>query len=78
MKERIERLMRLRDAFGPQRSLIAGGNLTLEMLRPLRDATGIRIFHLGRAVRTPEEHGGRVDRAKVRMAADLLGLERNR
>ncbi|HEV2348918.1 MAG TPA: copper homeostasis protein CutC [Terriglobia bacterium] len=77
IEERIERLLRLREAFGPERSLIAGGNLTLEMLCPLRDATGIRIFHLGRAVRTPEKSGGRVDSAKVRMAADLLGAVTN-
>jgi copper homeostasis protein len=74
LEKRIERLVQLRDAFGSQRSLIAGGNVTLEMIRPLRDATGIRIFHLGRAVRTPEESLGQVDSKKVRMAVDLLGM----
>ena len=72
LEARIKRLLGLREAFGLQRSLIAGGNLTLEMLRPLRDATGIRIFHLGRAVRTPEETGGRVDTAKVRRAVSFI------
>jgi copper homeostasis protein len=74
IEERIARLVKLQEAFGFERSLIAGGNLTLEMLKPLRAATGIRIFHLGRAVRTPGESGGRVDRAKVRMAAELLDI----
>ena len=75
VEDRIDRLVRLRAALGPERSLIAGGNVTLDILKPLRDATGIRIFHLGRALRTPEEPSGHVDRDKVRAAADLLGLE---
>jgi len=75
LKERTNRLAQLHEAFGPGRSLIAGGNLTLDMLQPLRGATGISIFHLGRAVRTPEDSSGSVDSAKVRRAADLLGLK---
>jgi len=74
VEDRIDRLIQMRAAFGPERSLIAGGKLTLDMLRPLRDATGIRIFHLGRAVRTPEAPGGPVDSEKVKMAVDLLGV----
>jgi copper homeostasis protein len=73
--QRIERLSQYRDAFGPERSLIAGGNLTLDMLKALRDSAGVRIFHLGRAVRTPEESGGGVDSKKVSRAASLLGLK---
>jgi copper homeostasis protein len=72
LEKRIERLVQLRGAFGRRRSLIAGGNLTLELLRPLRDATGIQIFHLGRAVRIPEEPAGRVDSAKVLRAVSIL------
>ncbi len=75
LEQRIERLSQYRDAFGPDRSLIAGGNLTLDMLKALRDSAGIRIFHLGRAVRTPEESGGGVDSKKVSRAASLLGLK---
>jgi copper homeostasis protein len=75
LKERTDRLLQLREAFGPGRSLVAGGNLTLDMLKPLRDSTGIRIFHLGRAVRTPEESSGHVDSAKTRKAVDLLELK---
>jgi copper homeostasis protein len=73
--ERIERLVRMREAFGPERSLISGGNLTLDMLKALLESTGIRIFHLGRAIRSPEDPSGSVDSAKVRMAAELLGLK---
>jgi copper homeostasis protein len=75
LEKRIGQMRRLIQAFGPERTLIAGGNLTLEMLRPLRDATGIRVFHLGRAVRTPEETSGSVDSAKVRKATSLLGIK---
>lgn len=74
-EQRVERLLQYREAFGPGRSLIAGGNLTLQMLKPLRDSTGIGIFHLGRAVRTPEDPLGRVDCDKVKFAASLLGLK---
>lgn len=73
--DRIDRLVQMRAAFGHERSLIAGGNVTLDMLKPLRDTMGIRSFHLGRAVRIPEEPGGHVDSAKVRMAAEILGLK---
>lgn len=75
LAQRIERLAQYCEVFGPERSLIAGGDLTLNMLSAMRDSTGIRIFHLGRAVRTPEEAGGSVDSEKVKMAAALLGLK---
>ena len=75
LEQRIQRLVQYRDALGPDRSLIAGGNFTLDMLKILRDSTGIRIFHLGRAVRTPEESDGDVDSKKVSRAASLLGLK---
>src|SRR5579859_7075385 len=74
IEERIKRLSQYHEAIGPERFLIAGGNLSLDMLKLLRESTGIRVFHLGRAVRTPEEAGGRVESEKVRRAAGLLGL----
>lgn len=72
LAERIRALNDYGRAFGPHRRLIAGGNLTLDMLPALLRGTGIREFHLGRAVRTPETAGGRVDARKVRQAAQLL------
>ncbi len=72
LAERIERLSQYREVFGEKRSLIVGGHLALEMLPPVRKATGIRIFHLGRAVRTPEKPDGCVDSNKVRRAVELV------
>ncbi len=74
LEERARRLLRYKEVFGPPRQLIAGGGVTLDKLRPLYEATGIQVFHLGRAVRTPEENSGRVDARKVRQAwAALTG-----
>ena len=76
LEERISRWAEYGEAFGPGRTLIAGGGLTLEMLPVLRERTSLRVFHLGRAVRSPEESAGRVDAAKVRRACELLGIAR--
>ncbi len=75
LQERSRRLLMYKDDFGNGQQLIAGGGLTLEMLRPLREATGIQIFHLGRAVRTPEESSGKVDAHKIRRAWTMLTAE---
>lgn len=62
------------EAFGPARKLIIGGGLTLDMLPILRADPRVTVFHLGRAVRTPESAEGRVDAAKVRRACELLRI----
>jgi copper homeostasis protein CutC len=72
LQERIKRLLAYKEAFGTERHLTVGGDLTVEMLRPLREATGIQVFHLGRAARTPEEVSGTVDPRKVRQAMEAL------
>lgn len=71
---RLARLADYRDAFGSGRKLIVGGGLTLDMLPTLRQDAGLTVFHLGRAVRTPEEAQGRVDAVKVKRACELLGF----
>ena len=68
------RLAKYREAFGPERRLIVGGGLTLDMLGSLREDPGQTVFHLGRAVRTPEHADGRVDAAKVRRACQVLRI----
>jgi copper homeostasis protein CutC len=73
IRERVARLERLREAFAG-RTIVVGGGLTLDMLPALREDTGLTMFHLGRAVRTPANAGGRVDAAKVRSARTLLGI----
>jgi copper homeostasis protein len=73
LDDRAKRLLEYKGALGPDRRLLVGGGLTVEMLAPLRRATGLTAFHLGRAVRTPEESWGQVDSTKVRRAVELLG-----
>lgn len=68
------RLADYREAFGTGRKLIVGGGLTFDMLPVLREDAGLTVFHLGRAVRTPEDAQGRVDAAKVRRACEILGV----
>lgn len=72
LEERIARLREYGLALGAGRNLMIGGGLTLETLGAFRREHGFHIFHLGRAVRTPEEPSGRVDAKKVRKAMELL------
>jgi copper homeostasis protein len=72
LAERVERLAVYQQAFGDKATLVVGGNLTIEMLPALRETGFLRAFHLGRAVRTPEETSGAVDWRKVRKARDEL------
>lgn len=72
VEERIERIPEYERAIGPGKSLILGGDITLDMLQPLARRTSVCIFHLGRAVRIPETPGAPVDAAKVRTAVRLL------
>jgi copper homeostasis protein len=74
LDDRLGRLADYREAFGAARRLIVGGGLTLDMLPRLREDPGLTVFHLGRAVRTPEHSDGKVDAAKVRRACQVLGI----
>ncbi len=71
LAERMRRIPAYEAALGPHRRLVLGG-LDLDMLSTLRRETNIRTFHLGTAVRTPQTASGKVDRAKVKRAHDLL------
>jgi copper homeostasis protein len=73
LAERMRRIPAYEAALGPHRRLVLGG-LDLGMLAILRRETNIRTFHLGTAVRTPQTAFGKVDRAKVRKAHNLLFL----
>jgi copper homeostasis protein len=70
----IDRWAQYQEALGPARRLIAGGGLMLDLLPAASAQSSVTVFHLGRAVRTPEEAGGRVDEVKVRRACELLGI----
>jgi len=78
LAERVERLAAYQQVLGDRVTLVVGGNLTLEMLSTLRQTTFLGAFHLGRAVRTPEEPSGEVDRRKVRKAKALITGEGTR
>jgi copper homeostasis protein len=73
LAERMKRIPAYEAALGPQRLLVLGG-LELDMLSTLRRETDIRSYHLGKAVRTPQNPSGKVDQSKVEMAHKLLFL----
>lgn len=75
LAERVERLAAYQQALGDKATLVVGGNLTIEMLPTLRETKFLRAFHLGRAVRTPEETWGAVDAQKVRRARQELTID---
>jgi copper homeostasis protein len=72
LPERVARLRQYKEAFGADRELIIGGGITLDTLGAIRRETDFHVFHLGRAVRTPEEPSGKVDVQKVKTARALL------
>jgi copper homeostasis protein len=49
--QKIARLARYERAARPQINILAGGGLNREAIRAVREATGIREFHVGRAAR---------------------------
>ncbi|TAM79226.1 MAG: hypothetical protein EPN47_19655 [Acidobacteria bacterium] len=71
LAERILRIPDYEAALGPKRQIVLGG-LGLDMLSTLRRHSNIRTFHLGTAVRTPQAAFGKVDRAKVQEAHNLI------
>ena len=71
LAERMRRIPAYEKALGPVRRIVLGG-LELDMLSSLRRHTNISTFHLGTAVRTPHTASGRVDRAKVQEAHNLI------
>ena len=71
LAERMRRIPAYEAALGPNRRIVLGG-LEIDMLPTLRRQTNIRTFHLGTAVRTPQTASGKVDRAKVQAAHNLV------
>ncbi len=50
---KIDRLARYQEAAGPEIKILAGGGMDHRSIRMLCEATDIREFHVGRAVREP-------------------------
>jgi len=78
--DRLDRWQRLADESkntsraGKPLTILAGGGMTAEGVRILRQTTTIREFHVGSAARTPANFQGRVDAAQVRAFRRDAGL----
>lgn len=65
-------LMQCEAAASPEITILVGGGVDFEVIEGLQKSTGLRAFHMGRAVRVPPEPYGRVDAAKVSRLARLI------
>ena len=74
-QERAARMDRWQRVAGDRLTILAGGGMSVEGVRVLREQTKIREFHIGRAARTPDSLDGRVDAAKVRDFRRDAGLD---
>ncbi len=70
--QRIQRLDEYQRRAHPEIQILAGGGLHLETVNSIREQTQVREFHLGKAVRSPEDAFGKVVDAKVKEFAALL------
>jgi copper homeostasis protein len=68
---KIARLADYERAARPEINILAGGGLDAAVIRSIREATPVREFHVGRAVRLPQTARGDVSAARV---AELVGL----
>ena len=64
-KDKIERLIQYEHAAQPEIKILAGGGIDARAIETIRDATGIREFHVGRAARIPQQANGAVHPARV-------------
>lgn len=72
--KKIELLAKCKEAASPEISLLVGGGVDLQTIEWLYQATTIRAFHLGRAVRAPSAVHGAVKAAKVAEFARAVKL----
>jgi copper homeostasis protein len=63
---KIVRLSRYERAARPQINILAGGGLNAQAIKAVRQATGIREFHVGRSARTSGRLDGAVSAALVK------------
>jgi copper homeostasis protein len=64
--EKIERLARYDEEGGPEIRVLAGGGINQQTIRMICQATAIREFHIGRAVREPASAAGFVWSERVK------------
>jgi copper homeostasis protein len=70
--QKIELLAQCEAAAGPEISILVGGGVDFQAIELLQKSTGIRAFHMGRAVRVAAELNGVVEAVKVSRAARLM------
>lgn len=69
---RIRRLGEYQSQAQPEIQILAGGGLNLERVHSIRRQTPIREFHVGSAVRMPQNSSGSVVNMRVREFSSLL------
>lgn len=72
-QQNIELLTRLQAETEPEITLLVGGGLTMAKLARLCAETGLREYHLGRAVRQGQQIDGVVAAAQVKTAMQIIG-----
>lgn len=70
--EKARQLNLCQQRASPEITILAGGGLDENAIRLLRGQTGIREFHVGRAVRVPARADGTVQAALVRRLVQIL------
>jgi copper homeostasis protein len=74
--QRVARLAAYEREAGPGIAVLAGGGMSAQAIRSLREATNIREFHVGRAARAPATTGGVVRAELVRKLAGALAAHK--
>lgn len=70
--EKIERLAGYERAAQPEITILVGGGLNKQVIKMIRETTGISEFHVGRAAHAPQHTGGVVQAARVREMVNLI------
>ncbi|HZS07452.1 MAG TPA: copper homeostasis protein CutC [Blastocatellia bacterium] len=66
LRQKVDCLDRCARAAGPEITILAGGGMTDDFIRELREKTSIREFHVGTFVRVPAAASGAVSAERVR------------
>lgn len=72
-QDKIEQFAALQRAAQPEIEILVGGGTDARVIGLLKPSTGIREFHVGRAVREGKRVDGRVLAERIRELAELLG-----
>ncbi len=72
--QKIQNLKNYELAARPEIKILAGGGMTDEMIRAIKENTAIRDFHLGTFVREPQEVNGKVAVRRVKAMSELIEM----